>query len=351
MAHTVLHSSRHVPAGWLNWIRHSCSWSGHPRLKFRTLASVVQPRVTPVSRPREGCSTPVNGSLQLRHASSQTSASDFGGVSILNDWAKHSIFVSTSTDPFFNLSLEDMLFRRHDKTKPLLLIYRDTPCVVIGRNQTPYKEINLAELNRLKIPFIRRKSGGGTVFHDLGNTNYSIHLARTTFDRHVTAQVIVRALQRLGLDAGVNDRNDICIGTNKVSGSAYKIVNNRAYHHGTMLISTRLDTLGNVLRVNKDNLITKGVASVRSPVCNLQQHNPGIGHEEFTNAVIDEFRDEYSVRTEVCFVSDSKEILDEPDIRNGMVELQSWEVLYGQTPEFTHKLERQFPWGHVVGPV
>lgn len=106
---------------------------------------------------------------------------------------------------------------------------------------------------------------------DLGNTNFSVHLPRSSFDRNATARLILEAVQSLRIDADVNDRNDICVGKNKicsflfticifhliqfldiyVSGSAYKIVNNRAYHHGTMLISTRLDVLGDLLRSNK----------------------------------------------------------------------------------------------------
>ena len=107
-----------------------------------------------------------------------------------------------------------------------------------------------------------------TAFQDLGNTNFSIHLPRQSFDRHFTSSIVLKAVQSLGIDAHLNERNDICVGEEKmsesvfqnhlkltcrlhVSGSAYKIVNKRAYHHGTMLISTRLDTLGNLLRSDK----------------------------------------------------------------------------------------------------
>jgi len=86
---------------------------------------------------------------------------------------------------------------------------------------------------------------------DLGNTNFSIHVPRASFDRGATAQIVLRAVRALGIDAHVNERNDICIGSEKASGSAYKIVSGRAYHHGTMLITTKLDTLGDLLRVNK----------------------------------------------------------------------------------------------------
>ncbi|KXN89511.1 Lipoate-protein ligase A [Leucoagaricus sp. SymC.cos] len=290
----------------------------------------------------------------------------------------HSIYVSQSTNPYFNLTYEDWfvparstpslyrssilrrLFRHKNPSEPLLLIYRDNPCVIIGRNQNPWKEVNFEALKaRPGVPFIRRRSGGGTVYHDLGNTNFSIHLPRHSFDRHVTAQVILRAVRSLGIDASVNDRNDICIGKDKisflvplsyydlfhVSGSAYKIVNTRAYHHGTMLISTHLNDLGDILRTNKDAMITKGVASVRSPVRNIQQSNMNVDHTSFTAAVISEFQKEYDIHEEAIVVEESEILLSIEHIKKGMAELPTWEWAYGQTPEFTYTINSTFSWG------
>ena len=176
--------------------------------------------------------------------------------------AQHSIYISNSTNPYFNLTFEDWsvspsppttttnlnmtnpiwiqlgrLFRHKPPTDPLLLIYRDDPCVVIGRNQNPWKEVNMAALRRSGIPFVRRRSGGGTVYHvsiydvqgwysfsldwwfnqDLGNTNFSIHLPRPSFDRHVTARIVLRAVRSMSIDAHINERNDICVGKDKIS--------------------------------------------------------------------------------------------------------------------------------------
>ncbi|KAK7062250.1 Lipoyltransferase and lipoate-protein ligase [Favolaschia claudopus] len=262
---------------------------------------------------------------------------------------QNSVYISQSTNPFFNLTFEDWLFRHSPPEKPLLLLYRNTPCVVIGRNQNPWKEVNMQALKSRNIPLVRRKSGGGTVYHDLGNTNFSIHLARRAFDRRVTSQIVLRAIQSLNVaNASLNDRNDLCVADDKVSGSAYKIVSARAYHHGTMLISTRLDTLGDVLRVNKPTMVTAGVASVRSPVCNLQQTNPRIENPVFMSAMVDEFRSEYAVDEE----DDPTQYIDEsmaslPYIQDGMAELRTWDWLYGQTPQFTYTIEQVFAWGHV----
>ncbi|KAI0638498.1 Lipoyltransferase and lipoate-protein ligase [Trametes polyzona] len=256
----------------------------------------------------------------------------------------HSIYLSESTDPYFNLTFEDWLFRHKSPEKPLLLLYRDSPCVVIGRNQNPWKEVNLRASRQTGIPFIRRHSGGGTVYHDLGNTNFSIHLPRAAFDRHATAQVVMKAVRAMGVDANVNERNDICVGKEKIC-SAYKIVKDRAYHHGTMLISTRLDTLGELLRSNKDTMETRGVASVRSPVCNLQQYHAHVSHEGFVQAMVDAFRQEYGVHDEVHAVRDMDGYQSIEYIRQGMEVLKTWDWAFGQTPEFTYKIKKNFTWG------
>ncbi|KAJ7129146.1 Lipoyltransferase and lipoate-protein ligase [Mycena epipterygia] len=265
----------------------------------------------------------------------------------------NSVFISQSTDPLFNLTFEDWLFRHSPPEKPLLFLYRNSPCVVIGRNQNPWKEVNMRALRSQGIPWVRRRSGGGTVYHDLGNTNFSIHLARRAFDRRVTSQIVLRAVLSLGIaTARLNDRNDICVGEDKISrlfSSAYKIVNTRAYHHGTMLISTQLDTLGDLLRTDKETMVTAGVASVRSPVCNLQQFSGDIEHVAFARAVASEFRKEYDLDE----TTDPTQSIDEtsgdlPYIDRGVTELKSWDWLYGQTPEFTYTLTKSFSWGPVT---
>ncbi|KAJ7639446.1 Lipoyltransferase and lipoate-protein ligase [Roridomyces roridus] len=264
---------------------------------------------------------------------------------------QNSIYISRATSPLFNLSFEDWLFRHAPPDRPLLFLYRNTPCVVIGRNQNPWLEVNMGALQTRDVQFIRRRSGGGTVYHDLGNTNFSIHLARAAFDRHATARLILRAVQSMGIpNARLNDRNDICVGEDKVSGSAYKIVNARAYHHGTMLISTQLDTLGDLLRVDKSlkEVTSTGVSSVRSPVCNLQQFRADVNHDQFARAVEDVFREEYGIDKD----RDPTQIIDESSgdqsyISSGITELETWPWKYGQTPAFECTASTTFPFGHV----
>ncbi|KZV96976.1 Lipoyltransferase and lipoate-protein ligase [Exidia glandulosa HHB12029] len=270
-------------------------------------------------------------------------------ISTAADPSTRQIFVSKSTSPHFNLSIEDWLLKTAPRDQPALFLYRNAPSVIIGRNQNPWKEVNLAAMQALGFQLVRRRSGGGTVFHDLGNTNFSIHLPRASFDRARTGRVIEHAVRNImGVyDARTNARNDLCVGDMKVSGSAYKIAGTRAYHHGTMLIATRLDSLGDALRNDKIKMLTKGVASVRSPVCNLRQWKPDASHEQFVQAAVESFRQEFDVEREPAFI-DEGDFQDVQQVRQSIDELQTWECVYGQTPEFTHSLAQDFSWGAVT---
>ena len=114
--------------------------------------------------------------------------------------------------------------------------------------QNPWTECNMAMMRKYNIPLVRRKSGGGAVFHDLGNSNYSVVMPRHAFQRKTSASIICRALHQLDIPASVNERFDIMIGDFKISGSAYKLANEKAYHHGTMLIDSDLSQLGQFLK-------------------------------------------------------------------------------------------------------
>ncbi|QRV87798.1 lipoate-protein ligase A [Ceratobasidium sp. AG-Ba] len=209
------------------------------------------------------------------------------------------IFVSLSHDPYFNLSYEDWLFRQTDPSLPVLFMYRNKESVVIGRNQNPWKEINQTALRQSNIDFVRRRSGGGTVYHDLGNTNYSVMVPRETFDRVTNAELVASALNswEIGIPASAT-------------------------------------------------LHTKGVESVRSPVANLSSFESDVTHETFVQAVARAFQDKYypSARSEpeISYIEHGNEVVEA-----GANELRSWDWRFGQTPEFTHDLNHTFAWGQV----
>lgn len=196
----------------------------------------------------------------------------------------HQIYQSLSTDPYVNLSIEHFLLENAPPESSILFLYINRPCVVIGRNQNPWLETNLQKLHNDReltdnvngdAVFVRRRSGGGAVFHDTGNLNYSVISPRTTFTRDKHAEMMVRALHRVGaVNTSVNDRHDIVMSTDqvrKISGSAFKLTRFRALHHGTCLLdSPNIDILGSFLRSPaREYIKAKGVESVRSPVANV----------------------------------------------------------------------------------
>lgn len=213
----------------------------------------------------------------------------------------HQIYQSLSSDPFVNLSIEHFLLENAPAESSILFLYINRPCVVIGRNQNPWLETNLRAIQNDRVIdpeglrrdgedvlYVRRRSGGGAVFHDEGNLNYSVISPRTTFTRNKHAEMVVRALHRIGAtNTSVNDRHDIVMslaqqGTQslnkpdtprKISGSAFKLTRNRALHHGTCLLdSPNIENLGAFLRSPaRDYIKAKGVESVRSPVANVSK--------------------------------------------------------------------------------
>jgi lipoate-protein ligase A len=300
-------------------------------------------------------------------------------------------YVSRSTNPWFNLAFEDHLFRTVDPAVPVCFLYRNAACVVVGRNQNPWKELNAAAMRSIDLPMVRRRSGGGTVYHDLGNTNYSFHMPRDSFDRRTHAELVARALNatpvglhlsrsslaRADRGAYVNARNDICIRVQprfdrsatektraeadeqgceerKVSGSAYKLVNTRAYHHGTMLLSASLGSLGSSLRNERGELlVTKGVASVPAPVANLSEafadRRHMLTHDVFVHAVVAEFLRTHSAKPGTHIEVDESSLAEPArnegrwKLQENFDELQSWEWVFGQTPEFTHRVALHQP--------
>jgi lipoate-protein ligase A len=268
------------------------------------------------------------------------------------------IYRSTSTDPYLNLSIEHHLLQRSHPDSTILFLYTNRPSVVIGRNQNPWLEVNLHLLRQGLPPvsdadddtepepvaLVRRRSGGGTVFHDAGNANWTVICPPPAFDRDRHAEMVVRALRALGVRAArVNERHDIVVdvdggadggagGTFKVSGSAYKLTRTRSLHHGTCLLrSANLGRVGKLLRSPAEGLIkARGVESVRSPIRNV-----GLGGEEFADAVVAEFRCMYGDEAGEAVVVGEKEALANEGVVKGVRELASPEWIFGQTPQFT----------------
>ncbi|KAF3161857.1 Biotin/lipoate A/B protein ligase [Orbilia oligospora] len=252
------------------------------------------------------------------------------------------IYRSNSTNPFFNLSAEDYLLRHSPPTSTLLFTYTNTPSIILGRNQNIWSEVNIPLLNtppyNSTVQLVRRRSGGGTVYHDLGNLCWSVIMPRKAFDRDFYANVVVKALHSLGVTtAMVNERHDIIlrktttspdtgktkVRDKKVSGSAYKIIRERAYHHATLLLNSDLGNISALLRSPlKEFITTKGVESVRSPVENI-----GVGKEELVGKIEEEFLKangwkEGDEEVGRAVLEEEETVRVREYIREGMMELQ-----------------------------
>ncbi|KAJ1969182.1 hypothetical protein IWQ62_000794 [Dispira parvispora] len=256
-------------------------------------------------------------------------------------------YVSKSDDPFTNLAIEEWLLRHGDPHSYILYLWRNRPCVVIGRNQNPWKECNLDAMHQYGVDLVRRQSGGGTVYHDLGNSLYTIVMPRKKFVRRISAELVARALHMIDIPAQVNERNDIVIDNLKISGSAYKITGERAYHHGTMLIHSDLTTLSECLKNDKPHMISKGVESVRSPVTKLGEHSLTVDHDAFCQAVLYEFQRTFGLpgaRPLDLVPIDNQTAASHPLISKYLASYRSWDWIYGQTPLFTNAWKPSYPW-------
>ncbi|KAL1968881.1 hypothetical protein VTN77DRAFT_1242 [Rasamsonia byssochlamydoides] len=318
--------------------------------------------------------------------------------------SQYQIYQSLSADPFVNLSIEHFLLENAPIDSKILFLYVNQPCVVIGRNQNPWLETNLGALKQGRIGdaegltlasnstdevlYVRRRSGGGAVFHDEGNLNYSVISPRDSFTRNKHAEMMVRALQRIGaINTSVNERHDIVLRQDvdaakqqsaaagmedppqeaspralKVSGSAFKLTRHRALHHGTCLLdSPNIHQIGAFLRSPARPYIkARGVESVRSPVGNissaLSDSFAAFSMQTVISSIMDEFARLYGVGTDALLraqrayvnewelyagddwvvgtVGDSQ-AQDEPEIQKGIAELRSLDWKFTQTPQFT----------------
>ena len=195
---------------------------------------------------------------------------------------KMRFFIDDATDPAFNLALEETLCAEFPE--PVLMLWRNRPSVIVGKNQNTLAEVNTAFVREHGIDVVRRMTGGGAVYHDLGNVNYSfiIHERHPEPDSFALfARPVVACLRSLGVPAVFSGRNDILADGRKISGSAQCCMNGRTLFHGTLLFDLEMEMLEKVLTPGKAKIESKGIRSVRARVANLKEFLPGMSTEDF----------------------------------------------------------------------
>jgi len=267
---------------------------------------------------------------------------------------KTRVLVSTSTNPWFNLAVEEVIYLKMNPFHRVLFIWRNDDTVVIGRGQNPWRECNTEKMQQDGITLARRKTGGGAVFHDLGNTNFTFMAGKPEYDKSVSTQIVINALKTFNIDAVNNGRNDLAIKDGdllrKFSGSAYREAKDRGFHHGTLLINADLSRLENYLTPNPKKLAAKGITSIKSRVTNLKLVNPGITHELISDALIAAYLTYYNEDTnqniEIEYIS-PETLSTLPDLEQTFRQYSQWGWNFGKTPQFTHAMDERFNWGGI----
>ncbi len=192
---------------------------------------------------------------------------------------------STCTDPYRNLAVEEHLTQRVKKGAPVLFLWQNDPCVVIGKNQNCHAECDLLAMEREGIPLVRRLSGGGAVWHDRGNLCFSFISHKDDHDIPAQLALVASCCHSFGIDAVPTGRNDIEVNGKKFSGNAFYQVGDNRCHHGTILISADRERLSSFLTVSRHKLEARGIPSVRSRVTNLSELNAGLTPLAFGRAL------------------------------------------------------------------
>lgn len=252
----------------------------------------------------------------------------------------HKIYISSTKDPIFNLAFEEYLTKSSKSYDNILYLWQNENTVVIGRNQNPWKECNWKKLNDDNGKLVRRLSGGGAVYHDLGNLNFTFISADSENRINENVTLIIDALNSVGVNAYFSGKNDILVDGYKISGNAYFSENDKLCHHGTLLIDTNIKKLSSYLKVSKLKLKSKGIDSVKSRVINLNEIDAKLDVQSISNALINTFRSKYSC-DKVDYVDNSFHL------DNLKEKYNSWEWNFGSSPQFDIEYIERFEWGEV----
>lgn len=255
---------------------------------------------------------------------------------------KNYYYLSHASDAWQNLATDEWLLDHLEEDELALYFYINQNAVIIGRNQNPWKECNLAAMEADHVQLVRRVTGGGAVFHDAGNLNFSFIAGRKRYDADRQFSMILQAIRLLGIPCEFSGRNDLLADGRKFSGNAFCQRGEIRQHHGTLLVRADMAKLQNYLQVDSRKLQAKGVSSVRSRVCNLSEFREDLTVPMVLSAMKQAFRKAYGDYTEWAPTAEDRE-----QIAAYYEKHSSWEWRMGQTPKFDIELDTRFDWGGV----
>ena len=241
------------------------------------------------------------------------------------------IYSAPTGDGWLNLARDGYFLENNKKGDVILYFYV---------NQNAWKECSIANMDADGVQLVRRHSGGGAVFHDNGNLNFSFITDEKHYDLNRQMRVILNAVSKLGLKAELSGRNDITVDGKKFSGNAFSLAKGNRSHHGTILVNADLTKLSNYLCVSKEKMRSKGIDSVRARVCNICELSSGLTVEAMRRLVIESFIEEYGAASEYVFDGTALAEVEERRER-----LASWEWRFGKTPQFDFETDKRFSFG------
>lgn len=257
-------------------------------------------------------------------------------------------FISNNniTDPTLNLAMEEYVLKNMPKDDSYFLFYINRPSIIIGKNQNTIEEVNQSYIDEQGIDVVRRISGGGAVYHDTGNLNFSFITdddGNSFHNFQKFTEPIVEALKSLGVDANLSGRNDIQVGEAKISGNAMVKVKDRMFSHGTLMLNSELDEVQNALRVNPAKIKSKGIKSVRSRVANISEFlDEPIDIDKFKEIILKTIFGETQVEEYKLTDEDWEKI---EKLSNE--KYRTWEWNYGRNPKYNFEREEKFEKGFV----
>ncbi|MBE6544249.1 MAG: lipoate--protein ligase [Ruminococcaceae bacterium] len=256
--------------------------------------------------------------------------------------ADNYLYISESHDGYYNLGLDEWFLDNIGDDDLVLYFYINRNAIIIGKNQNPHKECDLEKMKADGVQLVRRISGGGAVYHDCGNLNFSFIAGKNRFNKDRQLNFIMNCIRCLGIDCCFSGRNDLLAEGHKFSGNAYCTKGHAKQHHGTLLINSNLDKLQKYLTVDERKIRAKGVDSVRSRVCNLSELRHDVTPSLLLSVIRQQFSKDYGDYSYFTLTNKQKSEVDEYREK-----ASSKEWIFSKVSKFDYVFDNRFSFGSV----